>query len=75
MTADVNRPIATAILAVDLGKYKSVACVHDAATGEGAFTAFETTRAELANLIDKKQPAVVIIDACLLPGWVHDLCG
>ena len=64
----------SAILAVDLGKYKSVGCVHDAATGEIAFTTFETTRAELRSVIDQKQPAVVIIEACLLAGWVHDLC-
>jgi transposase len=63
------------ILAIDLGKYKSVACVHDQATGEICFATFETTRAELRRLIDKHQPAVVIIEACLLAGWVHDLCG
>ena len=44
------------ILAIDLGKYKSVACVHDPATGEYCFTTFETTRAELRKLIGK--PAV-----------------
>src|SRR5438309_6981087 len=64
-----------AILAIDLGKYKSVACVHDPATGEYCFTTFETTRAELRKLLGKEQPAVVIIEACLLAGWVHDLCG
>ncbi|MFO0969555.1 MAG: hypothetical protein U0793_28690 [Gemmataceae bacterium] len=32
------------ILAVDLGKYKSVACVHDAGSGEVDFTTLETTR-------------------------------
>jgi transposase len=63
------------ILAIDLGKYKSVACVHDQATGEIRFTTFETTRAELRRLINQEQPAVVIIEACLLAGWVHDLCG
>jgi transposase len=62
------------ILAIDLGKYKSVACVHDQETGEFRFTTFDTTRAELQKLIGKKQPAVVIIEACLLAGWVHDLC-
>lgn len=62
------------ILAIDLGKYKSVACVHDDG-GENAFTTFETTRAELQKLIAKHRPAVIIIEACLLAGWVHDLCG
>src|SRR5437763_17014839 len=33
-----------------------------------------TRRAELRKLIGKEQLAVVIIEACLLAGWVHDLC-
>jgi transposase len=69
-TASTN----ASILAIDLGKYKSVACVHHQGTGEFRFTTFETTRAELKKLIDKEQPAVAIIEACLLAGWVHDLC-
>src|SRR5215510_1670516 len=63
------------ILAIDLGKYKSVACVHDPDTGEIRFTTVATTRAELQRLIGKEQAAAVIIEACLLAGWVHDLCG
>jgi hypothetical protein len=50
------------ILVVDLDKYKFVGCMHDQDSGESRFTTFETTRAELA--------AVVIIEACLLAGWV-----
>ena len=63
------------ILGIDLGKYKSVGCTHGGAGGEIAFTTFETTRAELQRLIGRDRPAVVIIEACLLAGWVHDLCG
>jgi hypothetical protein len=48
------------ILAIDLGKYKSVACVHDDATEEIGFTSFETSRSELRRLIGKEQPGVVI---------------
>jgi transposase len=63
------------ILAIDLGKYKSVACVLDESTGEYRFTTFDTSRAEMQKLISKEPSAVVIIEACLLAGWVHDLCG
>jgi hypothetical protein len=70
-----NTASTSAILAIDLGKYKSVACRYDDATGEIRFTTLDTTRAELRRLIAKKQPAVVVIEACLLAGWVHDLCG
>lgn len=63
------------ILAIDLGKYKSVACILDPDDGEFRFTSFETTRAELRKLLGQQQPGVVVIEACLLAGWVHDLCG
>ena len=33
------------ILAIDLGKYKSVVCIHYQASGEYRFTSFETTLA------------------------------
>jgi hypothetical protein len=39
------------ILAIDLGKYKSVARVRDQATGEFGFTTFETTRADRPGLL------------------------
>ena len=35
---------------------------------------FDTSRAELGELLAKERPAVVIIEACLLAGWVRDLC-
>jgi transposase len=75
MKTTTTTTTADTILAIDLGKYKSVACVHDQATGEIGFTTFETTRAELQKLIGRQQPAVIIIEACLLAGWVHDLCA
>jgi transposase len=62
------------ILAIDLGKYKSVACLH-VEDREIRFATLETTRAELHKLMGKERPAVVIIEACLLAGWVHDLCA
>jgi transposase len=62
------------ILAIDLGKYKSVACLLDG-NGEFRFTTFDTTRDEVRKLIGQHQPGVVVIEACLLAGWVHDLCG
>jgi transposase len=63
------------ILAIDLGKYKSVVCILDQASGEYRFTTFDTSRAELRHLLAKEQPAVVLIEACLLAGWVLDLCN
>ena len=65
----------TAILALDLGKYKSVACLYDPRGGEDRFHTLPTTRAELPRLLDRHRPAVVVIEACTLAGWVHDLCA
>lgn len=68
--------VATAerILAVDLGKYKSVACLYQASSGEVEFVTFDTTRQELTQRLTKFRPDVVVFEACALSGWVHDLC-
>jgi hypothetical protein len=66
MTTTKARP-AAAILALDLGKYKSVACLARPA-GPPHFETIPTGRAELARLVDRHHPNVVLIEACLLKG-------
>jgi transposase len=61
------------ILALDLGKYKSVACIYVSAE-DTRFTTITTSRTELTRLFAKYRPSVVLIEACLLCGWVRDLC-
>ena len=63
------------ILALDLGKYKSVACLYDPATAQARFDTLTTSRDELRKLCARHRPAVVVIEACALAGWVHDLCA
>jgi hypothetical protein len=65
----------TTILALDLGKYKSVACAYDRSTGAARFTTIGTSRQELQKLLLRERPGVVVIEACALTGWVSDLCG
>jgi transposase len=76
-TTATTSPTATAtpILALDLGKYKSVACCYDPATTEARFHTLDTTRENLRALLQSSRPAVVVIEACLLAGWVADLCA
>jgi transposase len=62
------------ILAIDLGKYKSVACDYSQNPVQATFTTFPTDREHLRKLFAKHRPSVVVIEACLLAGWVHDLC-
>src|SRR5262245_33144254 len=64
----------TTILAIDLGKYKCVACAYDRATAAAEFRTVTTSGAEVERLIRDSRPAVVVIEACTLAGWVHDLC-
>src|SRR5262245_61013268 len=61
------------ILAIDLGKYKSVACL-DRPGHNSRFTTLPTSRRELTTLLERYRPTVVLIEACLLAGWVRDLC-
>src|SRR5262245_24459988 len=74
MTTTIHTVTAERILAIDLGKYKSVVCDYDNNSGEVVFTTIETTRIELHKQLSKRQPDVVVIEACALSGWVHDLC-
>jgi transposase len=62
------------ILALDLGKYKSVACFHDRA-GSPRFETLTTSRHDLRTLLARHRPEVVVFEACTLAGWVHDLCA
>lgn len=73
MTTTATATAAETILAIDLGKYKSVACLSRS-VDDHRFFAFATSRAEITRLLDKHQPSVVLIEACLLAGWVHDVC-
>jgi hypothetical protein len=66
--------VTTTILAIDLGKYKSVACTYDRDTAAATFRTVTTARAELDRLIRSARPAVVVIEVCTPAGWVHDLC-
>jgi transposase len=62
------------ILALDLGKYKSVACFHDRSGAEPRFQTLTTSRHDLRALLTRHRPAIVVFEACTLAGWVSDLC-
>src|SRR5262245_37788886 len=74
MTTTAKANAAATILAIDLGKYKSIAALERAAD-DWRSASFSTSGAELTRLIEKHHPDVILIEACLLCGWVRDLCG
>jgi transposase len=73
-TTTATAATAGTILALDLGKYKTVACAYGPGTPEPRFDTLTTSREELRKLFARQRPAAVVIEACLLAGWVHDLC-
>lgn len=63
------------ILALDLGKFKSVSCAFDAETQATEYWTFSTDRPYLQTLLATHQPDLVVFEACSISGWVHDLCA
>jgi transposase len=61
------------ILALDLGKYKTVGCDYERETGAHRFKASFTTPAGLERLVKEVQPDRVVIEVCNIAGWVCDL--
>lgn len=61
------------ILALDLGKYKTVACDYEAETGRHRFATVLTTPKALHDLIVDREPGRVVIEICSIAGRVSDL--
>jgi len=61
------------ILAIDLGKFKSVSCLFDTDTQKPRFRTLATTPAAVHDLIVGTSPGRVVIEVCTLAGWVRDL--
>ena len=62
------------ILGIDLGKYNFVACLFDTQTQDTLFVSFKSFDSELKALLSETQPDQVVVEACAITGWVHDLC-
>ncbi len=71
----MTTPAAITILAVDLGKFKSVACRYDATTGTHAFETIATTPPAVHDLLVETAPQLLVIEACSICGWIADLAG
>ncbi len=61
------------ILAIDLGKFKSVACVYESSTGEHFFTMVRTKPGDIHDLLTRHRPERVVVEIGSAAGWVHDM--
>ncbi len=61
------------ILAVDLGKQKSVACVYEADGERVEYQTVPSTPASLHDVLVEVQPDRVVIEIGPQAGWVHDI--
>jgi transposase len=61
------------ILAIDLGKFKSVACDYDSSTGEHSFTTLPTRPQDFHDLLAERTTDRLVIEVGSASGWVKDL--
>jgi transposase len=74
MTTSTNCPAGTGpILAIDLGRYKSVAGAYDPATRAAAFRTLDTGRADFDRLVRPHPSALAVVEAGANAGWAADL--
>ncbi|MBM0745608.1 IS110 family transposase (plasmid) [Phormidium sp. CLA17] len=62
------------ILAIDLGKFNSVACLFDTTTNQSEFETIATQRWAFEQLLNQNQPDQIVIETSSISGWVHDFC-
>ena len=61
------------ILALELGKYKTVGCAYESESGAHQFKRGLTTAGGLAGMVQAVKPDRVVIEICSIAGWVCDL--
>jgi len=61
------------ILAIDLGKNRSVACIYEAETATARYRKVPTGPDAIERLIRQYCPQRVVIEICSAAGWVSDL--
>jgi transposase len=62
------------ILAIELGKFHSVACFYEVADGRHDFKRIETSPRGMHELLAERKAVKVAIEMSGQAGWVVDLC-
>ena len=63
------------IIAIDLGKFNSMACICDTETQDQQLETLATERGFFRMLFNSYSLDLVVVEACGPSGWVSDLCG
>jgi transposase len=61
------------IVAMDLGKNKTVVCVYDQKSGKHKYQTVRTGPQEIHDLIAEQEPDRVVFEICSAAGWVYDI--
>lgn len=61
------------ILALDLGNFKSVACLYETETTKAEYTTIVSSKEAVRELVLRHKPDRVVIEICPLAGWVSDV--
>lgn len=61
------------ILAVDLGKSKTVGCIFQTESNEARYTAIKTVPLAVFDLVERVRPDRVVLEVGAQAGWVHDV--
>jgi transposase len=62
------------ILAMDLGKSKTVSCVFDTKDASHSFVTAPTTPERIRELLLRTKPDRVVFEVCTDAGWIADIC-
>jgi transposase len=60
------------ILAIDLGKFKSVACAYRS-DDDAKYQTIETTPQAIHDLLAETEPDRVVVEVGTVTGWIHDI--
>jgi len=61
------------ILAMDLGKSKTVVCFYNSVSGEHRFGKVVTRPKQIHNLIVEESPDRIVFEICSAAGWIYDI--
>lgn len=61
------------ILAMDLGKSKTVFCDYDSKTAEHKFGKIKTSPQQIHDLLVEKAPDKLVFEICSAAGWIYDI--